>query len=678
LLAAAVGAVGALLPISCPNEAIAARTCADGRFLVSSGLLANDDGTARIVVIRGNRIAIEGTCPAVGGKVRRSRKGVRVGVTWRRCDGLAGRTRLRALLDVECTALNGTLTVGKGRLRRKFAGIRSVCGDAFLDTTGGELCEDRVTAVALRFDRLALPPHAPILSAHVELHITDAGGGHGPLRIDGERSGNAAPLTASFRDLTSRLRTVAGVTWSPEERMDVATESDDEPTNGRTPDLTTVVQEIVDEPGWATGSALTLVVTGVGRRTIRAFDGNADEAPLLRVAYAAPPAPATNQQDAPARDETGSAGRDPVTVTRGVVAGADDAEQRAGGSIRLDSDDLELGEDSGPRLVGLRFIDVPLPPGATIVSAGLQFHASEPGSAPTLLYVEGQLADDAEAFRATDDDLGDRRRSVTRVAWSPPAWTDAGAAGAAQRSPDVAAVIQEIIDRPGWSSGNALALLVTGSGQRVADAFEKDPSRAPRLEVVYVATQGASTTTTVSMSTTTSTTTLPIGRTTIERRIASSTDDAAEMASGVVTLRGETLVLSGDSAPDCPADLRCTQRCGCVPDDGIPQISFAADVQPILTRRCTSPACHAGSTPQEGLDLRAETAHPALVGVRSRQCPDQLLVTPGAPAHSYAYAKLLGIGPCFAGARMPSTGRPLTDAEVTIIATWIAQGAAAE
>ena len=33
-------------------------------------------------------------------------------------------------------------------------------------------------------------------------------------------------------------------------------------------------------------------------------------------------------------------------------------------------------------------------------------------------------------------------------------------------------LIQEIVDRPGWSSGNAMVIIVTGSGRRVAEAYD--------------------------------------------------------------------------------------------------------------------------------------------------------------------------------------------------------------
>jgi hypothetical protein len=50
----------------------------------------------------------------------------------------------------------------------------------------------------------------------------------------------------------------------------------------------------------------------------------------------------------------------------------------------------------------------------------------------------------------------------------------------------MSAVIQEIVDRSGWSSGNALAIIITGSGKRVADSFDGDANGAPLLHLRYV------------------------------------------------------------------------------------------------------------------------------------------------------------------------------------------------
>jgi hypothetical protein len=61
-----------------------------------------------------------------------------------------------------------------------------------------------------------------------------------------------------------------------------------------------------------------------------------------------------------------------------------------------------------------------------------------------------------------------------------------GAQGDGQRTPNLAAVIQQIVDRAGWTSGNALALIATGTGKRVAEAYDGVASAAPLLHVEYV------------------------------------------------------------------------------------------------------------------------------------------------------------------------------------------------
>ena len=48
-------------------------------------------------------------------------------------------------------------------------------------------------------------------------------------------------------------------------------------------------------------------------------------------------------------------------------------------------------------------------------------------------------------------------------------------------------VIQEIVSQPGWASGNALALIVTGTGERVAESRDGAPEGAPLLHIEYAA-----------------------------------------------------------------------------------------------------------------------------------------------------------------------------------------------
>lgn len=104
------------------------------------------------------------------------------------------------------------------------------------------------------------------------------------------------------------------------------------------------------------------------------------------------------------------------------------------------------------------------------------------------------------------------------------------------------------------------------------------------------------------------------------------------------------------------------------------QVSYASQVQPIWTAKCTSMACHDNTMPQEGLSLTASGSRAALVGVPSQQCPSTQLVNPGAPESSYLMFKLQGSGPCMMGTRMPR-GTSITSAQIGLVRDWIVNGA---
>ena len=178
-------------------------------------------------------------------------------------------------------------------------------------------------------------------------------------------------------------------------------------------------------------------------------------------------------------------------LTINVASGADDAEESvATGVVSLTSTDLEIVDDEGTaaglQRAGLRFAGLALPPGATMVEARLQFTADESQSGPMSLNIAAQAANNAAVFTATARNLTDRPRTATRVPWQPAAWT-AAAAGFAQQSPNLAAVVQEVVDRPGWTSGSALAFLITGTGHRTADAFDKSGGTPARLTLTFYA-----------------------------------------------------------------------------------------------------------------------------------------------------------------------------------------------
>ncbi len=174
-----------------------------------------------------------------------------------------------------------------------------------------------------------------------------------------------------------------------------------------------------------------------------------------------------------------------TTVEVRVAASSDDAEESASGSMNLASYDLELIDDRGNQTVGIRFVGVGIPQGATIVDAYVQFKTDETTSQATALTIEAQDTDNAQPFTYSTWNISNRTTTGVDVWWDPAAWTTVGEAGAAQRTPDLSSIIQEVVNRPGWSSGNSLVLIITGTGKRVAESYRGDPNGAPLLHVEY-------------------------------------------------------------------------------------------------------------------------------------------------------------------------------------------------
>jgi outer membrane protein assembly factor BamB len=166
-----------------------------------------------------------------------------------------------------------------------------------------------------------------------------------------------------------------------------------------------------------------------------------------------------------------------------VASAEDDAEESERGEVSLSSSDLELVNDDGQQTVGLRFADLPLSRGAKIREAYIQFTCDEASSEPTSLNIVGELAPNARPFREESHDLSSRTASKSEVAWNVPEWTKPGESGAAQRSPNLAAVVQEVVDQPDWSRKNSMALLISGTGKRIASSSTGSNADAARLIV---------------------------------------------------------------------------------------------------------------------------------------------------------------------------------------------------
>ncbi|NRA49094.1 MAG: hypothetical protein HRU12_08160, partial [Phaeodactylibacter sp.] len=190
------------------------------------------------------------------------------------------------------------------------------------------------------------------------------------------------------------------------------------------------------------------------------------------------------------------------------AASSDDAEQENDEIDALFDDDIDAGWEGDPEdfnvlSCGLRFQNISIPKGARIDSAFIRVHSHESKTAEDIaeLTIFGNDVDHAATF-VEDALITDRTYTETEVEWTVAEewglWTP-------HRTPDLAAIVQEIVDRDGWAFGNAIAFIIEGRNQgasevenaREFESFENIadpedggdgqnwPSRVPQLFIYY-------------------------------------------------------------------------------------------------------------------------------------------------------------------------------------------------
>lgn len=376
-----------------------------------------------------------------------------------------------------------------------------------------ELVDEQVSQqVGLRFQGLDIPAGAVITGAWMQFTVDEPSIDSATLTIAAQDVGDA-PTFGGPRTVSTRMLTSAAVSWEPAPWPTVGAAGPEQ----RSPDLAPAIQAVVARPDWAAGNAIALIVTGTGRRTAESFEGSPQSAPLLHVEWVldsgtTTTGPTTTTTAQPTTSTT--AGTTTTTAGGGatqtadirVAAGLDDAEQLATGFLDVASSDLELVDERVPQVVGLRFTGLGSPPGATITAAWVQFTVDEASAGPAALTIAGHDVGDAPNF--SGGGIGLLPRTNESVDWAPPPWITLGTAGPDQRTPDLSTLLQAIVERPDWTAGNAVALILTGSGTRTGWSFDGFPARAPLLHVEWT-TGGTPTTTTTTVAGTTTTTSVP-------------------------------------------------------------------------------------------------------------------------------------------------------------------------
>ncbi len=382
----------------------------------------------------------------------------------------------------------------------------------------GEPDDQNILSVGLRFRDLMIPRGAVIESAFLRLFSHEGKSTEDVARITivGEATDNAQTYTEDAL-ITDRPQTSASVLWEVAEEWTIYQPYE-------TVDLSAIIQEIVGREGWEAGNALALMLLGENQgpsevenaREFESFENIADpedggdgqhhpeRVPQLHITY---------------RVDSWTPIKMTETITdEGVTfeASSDDAEQENDEIDSLFDDDLDAGwegepDDQNILTVGLRFRDIMIPDGAQITSAHLLLFSHEGKTTEDVakITIVGEAADNAETY--TEDALiTDRPQTDASVLWEV---AEDWEIYLPYMTPDIGPIVQEIVDRDGWTAGNALAFVLLGENQgpsevenaREFESFENiadpedggdgqhHPERVPQLLITYQVASGTTT-----------------------------------------------------------------------------------------------------------------------------------------------------------------------------------------
>ena len=193
----------------------------------------------------------------------------------------------------------------------------------------------------------------------------------------------------------------------------------------------------------------------------------------------------------------------------GVDVSSDDAEQVNNEIDKLYDDDLDAGwegDDFNIVSVGMRFTGVNLPKNAPIDSAYIEVYSHEEEADPTTITIWGEANDNPVTYD-TVNLITDRPSTTAKVTWDV---TETWAIWTKYRTPDITSIVQEIVNRPGWDYGNAMAFVLEGEDlgasatdqARDMESFENEedpddggdglnhPERRPKLVIYFQSATG--------------------------------------------------------------------------------------------------------------------------------------------------------------------------------------------
>lgn len=157
-------------------------------------------------------------------------------------------------------------------------------------------------------------------------------------------------------------------------------------------------------------------------------------------------------------------------------------------SALFNNTELQFGTTGGVSThTGIRFRALTIPPGSTITRAFMKLQSPGLRSSEGMSLAFYGEKDTAPAIFSTFGNFNIRVLTTANIPWGE---VPNFGAGETIVTPDVTPIIQEIIDLPGWVSGNDLVLFIRNNGSdanslRAAASFNSTIYTEPELVIVY-------------------------------------------------------------------------------------------------------------------------------------------------------------------------------------------------
>ncbi len=178
-----------------------------------------------------------------------------------------------------------------------------------------------------------------------------------------------------------------------------------------------------------------------------------------------------------------------TTLIRYVSSASDDAGNDYHSYYSFSANEIYMGQcQNGNEITsGFRFIDLSILSPSEIANVFLEFTTDGPYQDPIILRIYGEASDHSLTFGVFDKP-SDRSLTSTYVDWvltTADVWSFQGRV----RTPDLAPILREIVNRRGWRAGNAISFIIKTVGSTQAKhrrvyAFEREGmSKAAKLIV---------------------------------------------------------------------------------------------------------------------------------------------------------------------------------------------------